>query len=36
MYVNLLQITDRPPVLSDERIQAVLGKIANYGLREKA
>jgi L-fuculose-phosphate aldolase len=36
MYVNLLQITDTPPVLSDEQIQIVLDKIAGYGLREKA
>ncbi len=35
MYVNLLQITDTPPVLSGEQIDIVLGKIANYGLREK-
>lgn len=34
MYVNLLQITDKPPVLSDEHFRIVLGKIANYGLRE--
>lgn len=34
-YVNLLQITDNPPCLSDEDIAVVLKKIENYGLREK-
>ncbi|SNY92225.1 L-fuculose-phosphate aldolase [Cohaesibacter sp. ES.047] len=34
-YVNLLQITDNPPCLSDAEIEVVLKKIANYGLREK-
>ncbi len=36
MYVNLLQITDTPPCLSDEQIHIVLKKIESYGLREKA
>ena len=34
MYVNLLQITDNPTVLSDAKMQEVLDKIGNYGLRE--
>ena len=36
MYVNLLQITDSPPCLSDGEIRRVLEKIEGYGLREKA
>ena len=35
MYVNLLQITDTPPVLSDAQMDEVLSKIGSYGLREK-
>lgn len=35
MFVNLLQVTDTPPVLPDAKIQEVLKKIENYGLREK-
>ena len=34
MYVNLLQITDTPPCLSEAQIDAVLEKIETYGLRE--
>lgn len=34
MYVNLLQVTDNPPVLSDAKMQEVLAKIGSYGLRE--
>ncbi len=34
MYVNLLQITDTPPVLTDPQMQDVLRKFGNYGLRE--
>jgi L-fuculose-phosphate aldolase len=34
MYVNLLQVTDNPPVLSHAQMQDVLDKIGNYGLRE--
>ncbi|WP_316860348.1 L-fuculose-phosphate aldolase [uncultured Cohaesibacter sp.] len=36
MYLNLLQITDQPPCLPDKEIDIVLGKIQNYGLREKS
>lgn len=36
MYVNLLQVTDTPPCLSDAQMQQVLLKIGSYGLREKA
>nr|WP_321461792.1 L-fuculose-phosphate aldolase [uncultured Cohaesibacter sp.] len=35
MYLNLLQVTDTPPLLSHEQIDTVLEKIKGYGLREK-
>lgn len=35
MFLEVLQITDNPPILSDEEIERVLVKFGSYGLREK-